>query len=92
MYQKSGQNSLGVEMGGGGHDPVMWGKLEVQGSFSHRNTSGRGLVKNYIEAEQWSSYGVSEKSFLCVSVIRDFEISAIQEFLMVGGTLDFMAG
>lgn len=61
-------------------------------SVSYRNTSGRGLVKDYTGAGQWSSYGVSEKSFLCVSIMRDFEISAIQEFCRVGGSLDIMAG
>lgn len=25
MQRKSGQNTLGLDMGGGGHDPVMWG-------------------------------------------------------------------
>lgn len=91
MHRKSGQNTLGVAMGVGGHDPVMWGKLEVQGSFSHRNTSGRGLVKDYM-GQNSGHHMVSQKSPFSVSVIRDFEISAIQEFLMVGGTLDVVAG
>lgn len=69
MHRKSGQNTLGVETEVGGHDPVMWGKLEVQGSFSHRNTSGRGLVKDYM-GKNSGHHMVSQKSPFSVSVIE----------------------
>ena len=84
MHRKSGQNTLGVGMGVDMMQ-LLGGKVEGSARLSHRNPSGR-----CIGADPWSSYGVSEKSFLHVSIVRNFEISAVQKFLTVGGTIDIM--
>lgn len=66
MYSWSGQSTLGVGMGwdvsqlpGGG------GRWRYKAFSLSETLQGDGPVKDYIGEEEWPSYAVSEKSFLC---------------------------
>lgn len=85
MHRKSGQNTLAVEVGADMMQ-LLGGRWEGSTRLSLTET----LQADYRGADQWSSDGVSEKSFLFVSAVRNFEISAIQKFLIVGGTIGIM--